>query len=464
MTGANWVDEDSIIVGHGIPSTSGVIRISATAGAATPTPIVELAKGELFHTHPQLLPGGRALLVEVVSDPPSQDNAFVDVISMADRSRKTLVRGAGSPRYLASGHLVYTKGSTLLAVPFDLDRLEIRGTAVPVLDDVAYDPIAFSAQYDVSDTGTLVYRRRSGAISTTSTAQWIDATGKREPFLTKPAGYYGAPRVSPDGNRIAMAIKEGANQDIWVYEPKRDAMTRLTFGGRIFANPLWTPDGRHVVFGTLGSGLRWTRADGAGQTQVLMASSNFLFPTSFTRDGTRLAFFQPEQLWSVRIERQGDEFRTGTPERLLSTKVAEMDGVFSQDGRWLAYSSKESGRFEVWVRALAANPGAGGGRWLISTNGGVSPAWSPNGRDLLYQADDQIMTVGYRVTGDSFVAEKPRVWTAVRAVGPFDLAPDGRRVAVFVPVSTSGAVTEERSVVFILNFFEELRQRAAALQ
>jgi eukaryotic-like serine/threonine-protein kinase len=453
MTGANWVDEDSIIVGHGIPSTSGVIRISATAGAATPTPIVELAKGELFHTHPQLLPGGRALLVEVVSDPPSQDNAFVDVISMADRSRKTLVRGAGSPRYLASGHLVYTKGSTLLAVPFDLDRLEIRGTAVPVLDDVAYDPIAFSAQYDVSDTGTLVYRRRSGAISTTSTAQWIDATGKREPFLTKPAGYC-----------IAMAIKEGANQDIWVYEPKRDAMTRLTFGGRIFANPLWTPDGRHVVFGTLGSGLRWTRADGAGQTQVLMASSNFLFPTSFTRDGTRLAFFQPEQLWSVRIERQGDEFRTGTPERLLSTKVAEMDGVFSQDGRWLAYSSKESGRFEVWVRALAANPGAGGGRWLISTNGGVSPAWSPNGRDLLYQADDQIMTVGYRVTGDSFVAEKPRVWTAVRAVGPFDLAPDGRRVAVFVPVSTSGAVTEERSVVFILNFFEELRQRAAALQ
>ena len=101
--------------------------------------------------------------------------------------------------------------------------------------------------------------------------QWLDTTGKQEPLLAKPGAYVGTPRVSPDGKRIAITIQDGGNQDIWVYEPQRDAMTRLTFGGGIFANPVWTRDGRHVVFGSLGSGLRWSRADGAGQPQVLQA-------------------------------------------------------------------------------------------------------------------------------------------------------------------------------------------------
>ena len=197
---------------------------------------------------------------------PSQDNFTVDVVSIADRARKTLARGVGSPRYLPSGHLVYTKKATMFAVPFDLERMETRGTAVAVLDDVAYDPVANGAQYDVSRTGTLVYRRRVGDSS--ATVQWLDTTGKQEPLLARPGAYVGTPRVSPDGKRIAITIQDGSNQDIWVYEPERDAMTRLTSGGGIFVNPVWTRDGRHVVYGSLGSGLQWSRADGAGQPQV----------------------------------------------------------------------------------------------------------------------------------------------------------------------------------------------------
>ena len=148
----------------------------------------------MFHVNPQILPGGKAMLLEVVGGP-GQDNFTVDVVSIADRARKTLARGVGSPRYLPSGHLVYTKKATMFAVPFDLERMETRGTAVAVLDDVAYDPIADGAQYDVSRTGTLVYRRRVGDSS--ATVQWLDTTGKQEPLLARPGAYVGnAPRVA----------------------------------------------------------------------------------------------------------------------------------------------------------------------------------------------------------------------------------------------------------------------------
>ena len=284
------------------------------------------------------------------------------------------------------------------------------------------------------------------------------------PLLAKPGAYVGTPRVSPDGKRIAIAIKDGANQDIWVYEPQRDAMTRLTFGGPVFANPVWSRDGRYVVFGSLSGGVFWSRADGAGQPQVLMSSQRIQFPTSLTLDGKRLAYAQVDgfpQIWTVPIQDDGDGLKAAAPERFLTTKFSDADAAFSPDGRWIAYTSNESGRFEVYVRAFAASVQAGGGRWPISNRGGVTPRWSPNGRELLYLAGDQIMTVGYTAGGDSFVAEKPRVWAAgVRSVSGFDFAPDGKRVAVSVAVGTPDVQAQEHSVVFVMNFFDELRRRA----
>jgi Tol biopolymer transport system component len=462
MTGGNWDDEGNLVIGTGIPSPTGVLRMLSNGGAATS--MLELASGELFHMHPQLLPGGKALLLEVVGTPPTSDNFTIDVVSIADGHRKTLVRGVGSPRYLTSGHLVYTNKATMYAVGFDLERLETRGTAVAVLDDVAYDPIANGAQYDVSRSGTLVYRKSSGGVSSTATLQWLDSTGKQEPLLSRPGAYVGTPRVSPDGKRIAITIQDGGNQDIWVYEPQRDAMTRLTLGGRVYSNPVWSRHGRYVVFGSLGGGIFWNRADGAGQPQILQQSKSFQLPTSFTPDGTRLAYFQPDgnpQLWTVPIEDDGSGLKAKKPERFLTTKFSDADPAFSADGRWIAYTSNESGRLEVYVRAFAPSASAGGGRWLISNSGGGEPAWSPNGRELLYRSGDRIMTVGFTASGDSFVAEKPRVWAEnARAVAGFDLAPDGRRVAVFVPAATREASKQEHSVIFILNFFDELRRRA----
>ena len=250
--------------------------------------------------------------------------------------------------------------------------METRGTAVAVLDDVAYDRGWNGAQFDVSQRGTLVYRQRSGSASSSATVQWLDPTGKQVPLLAKPGVTSDAPR-GPRWQGIAIAIKDGAHQDIWVYEPQRDAMTRLTLGGQRFTNPVWSRDGRYVVFGSFSPGVFWSRADGAGQPQVLMLSKTSQFPTSFTSDGKRLAYAQIDgfpQIWTVPIQDDGDGLKAAAPERFLTTKFIDVDAAFSPDGRWIAYTSNESGRFEVYVRAFAAS---GGGRGRSPTAAGGHP-------------------------------------------------------------------------------------------
>jgi serine/threonine protein kinase len=197
MTGGSWADDGSLVVGSRLPDATGLVRIPP--GGGTPAPLVKLASGELFLTFPQILPGRNAVLIAVVGTPPSIGTTNIDIVSLDDGRRKTLVRGGTSPRYLPSGHLVYAGGAGMFAVPVDIDRLETRGAAVPILGDAAFDPLTGGAQFDVARNGTLVYRKNfGGAGSTTMLVQWIDRAGKREPLLGKPGAYGGAPRLSPD--------------------------------------------------------------------------------------------------------------------------------------------------------------------------------------------------------------------------------------------------------------------------
>jgi serine/threonine-protein kinase len=457
FAGASWGDDDNLVVGSGLDK--GVLRLSSKGGVQET--VLELGGDELFHSFPQVLPGAKAALIAVYGTPPGVDKANIEVFSFADRRRKTLVRGATSPRYLMSGHLVYTNRNTMFAIPFDLDTLETRGTAVPVLDDVAFDASASFAQFDVSRGGTLVYRRTPGAANA-MTLQWLDATGKQTPLAAK-AAVYSPPRLSPDGKRVLMVSAEGTGQDVWVYDEQRDAMTRLTFGGGAYVNPAWSPDGQYVVIGSIGNGIFWTRADGAGQPQVLVAAKSLQFPGSFTPDGKRLTYQQVDgspQVWTVPIEDDGGRPKAGKPEPFIRTQFSDTNPVFSPDGRWIAYQSNESGTFEVYVRAFPAPASGLGGKWQISNSGGTSPVWSRAGRELMYRAGDRVMSVSYIVNGDSFVADKPRVWAEkLGGASGFDLSPDGKRLIVTIPVATSQAPTADHHVVFVLNFFDELRRR-----
>ena len=464
--GASWGEDGTILVSE--PLGRGLLRIPV--GGGPPETIAGLRNGERALAFPQMLPGGNAILFAATTAL-DVDQITIEVLTLADRHRKVVARGGQSPRYLAAsngaGHVLYINKGTVFAIPFDLNTLETRGTAVPVLNDVAYNSLVGSGELDVSRTGTLVYRRASGGASAMTTVQWVDPTGRKEPLRAKP-GLYRDPHLSPDGTRVALTVTEAGSQDVWVYDPQRDAMTRLTFGGSFYLSPRWSPDGHHVVFSSLGNGIFQARADGASQPQALTQGKSNQIPWSFTPDGKRLAYYDSgagnNQLWTVPLEDQGGQLKAGTPEPFLKSSFNDAAPSFSPDGRWLAYQSNESGTTEVYVRAFPPPPSGQGGKWVISS-GGIRPRWSPNGHELLYQSGDQIMAASYTVNGDTFVAEKPRVWipklgAAVNANWvAWDLAPDGKRVVVLTPVESAAAPQQEHEVVFLQNFFDELRRR-----
>jgi Tol biopolymer transport system component len=459
--GAHWGEEGSLLVSEGF--ARGLIRMPAGGGPAEI--VMGLGNEEMAFPCPQLLPGGKAILF-AADTAMNVDTMTIEVLTLADRKRRIVARGGHSPRYLpasgGAGYLIYTNRAALFAIPFDLEALETRGTAVRVLDDVAYNGFTKTGQYDVSRTGTLVFRRASGEPSAQmTTVQWVDPTGGKEPLRATP-GTYQQPSLSPDGKRIALTVDDGRNRDVWIFDPQRDALTRLTFEGYNI-NPTWSPDGQAIVFSTLGRGLFRVRVDGASQPQALVRTRTFLRPWSFAPDGTRLAYFEtgpaPSQILTLPLVNQGDQWKGGEPEPFFKSRFAERLPSFSPDGRWLAYDSNESGTTEVYVRAFPPPSSGQGGKWPVSTSGGTGARWSRSGPELVYQSRDQLMAVRYTVTGDTFVAEKPRVWIAKLGGSEWDLAPDGKRVAVLTPVESARAPEREHEVVFLLNFVDELRRR-----
>jgi len=245
-------------------------------------------------------------------------------------------------------------------------------------------------------------------------------------------------------------------------------MTRLTFTGNANA-PVWSPDGQYIVFQVLGEGMSVTRSDGSGKPQPLTQSKNIQIPWSFTPDGKRLAFYEQDSktffdLWAVPLVSESAGLRAGKPEVFLQTPADERTPSFSPDGRWLAYVSDESGTFQVYVRAFPDK----GGKWQISNNGGWLPMWSHNGHELFFEAlDNHIMMAAFTVKGDSFVVDKPRVWSEKQIGGltltsrNVDLAPDGKRIVALMPVETAEAQKAQNHVIFLENFFDEVRRRTA---
>jgi Tol biopolymer transport system component len=284
--GGSWGEDGNIIASL----DNGVLSRIPSAGGA-PTPVTELAQGERTQRYPQILPGGKAVLFTSSATGNAWDGASIEVVSLADRRRKTLQRGGTYGRYVPSsngrdGHLIYVNGGTLFAVRFDLEALAVRGTPSPVLEQVSYSPASGNAQFDFSQKGTLVYRSGS-AEGSLPTVQWMDSAGKMQPLLAKPDAYQSA-RLSPDGQRLAISTT-----GLWVYEWQRDTTTRLTFGGSLGGNSVpavWSPDGRYIILRKAAEGLFWTRSDGAGQPQLLVQGTPAIWAYSFTPDGRRLAF------------------------------------------------------------------------------------------------------------------------------------------------------------------------------
>jgi Tol biopolymer transport system component len=475
---ASWGEDGSIIV-TAVGFTGGGLLRLPTAGGTLQAITKPGDKGEATHRWPQILPRGQAVLFTANTVLGTWDEASIEVLSLKTGQWKVVQRGGYFGRYLATsngaGHLVYVHQGTLFAVGFDLDRLEVRGTPTPMLEDVAGNTVTGAGQYDVARNGTLVYL--SGKSSTTNwPVVWMDSSGKTKPLLAVPGPYY-SPRFSPDGERLALAVGSARGNDIQVYDWQRDRMTQLTFTQTNFF-PVWTPDGKHIVFQSQSSGassLWWIRADGGGEAQPLLESKTRAEPYSFSPDGHRLGFAERSadtglDLWTLPLDVSDPEHpKPGKPELFLQTPQNDEEPAFSPDGRWIAYTSAESRRLDVYVRPFPAGAPSGSGKWQISTGGGHYPVWSRNSRELFYETitpDNRIMVSTYTAKGDSFAADKPRPWSNTQIREPagelnLDLAPDGKRFAVFPRPEATGEQKGSVHVTVLLNFFEELRRRVS---
>jgi serine/threonine-protein kinase len=468
VRGAWWAEDGSIVLAQ---ITGALLRIGAEGGK--PEEVTTLADGETTQRWPQVLPGGRSVLFTSGHGGAgaSFDEANIVVQTLPNGPRRIVQRGAYYGRYAASGHLLYVQGSTLFAAPFDLARLDVTGPPVPVIEGVVINGLIGSAHFAVSPTGTLVYLSDRN-IHTRVPMAWLGVDGKIAPLRIVPADWSNV-SFSPDGSRLAMDVSDGKTTDIWVYEPARDIPTRLTFGPGNPERPVWTPDGKRIVFASTRDGalnLYWQRADGSGDAQRLTSSPSPEGAWSWHPSGKLLAFHEltPNNNDDVLIlPIEGDEttgWKPGKPRPFLNGPYAERAPMFSPDGRWLAYQSTETGRDEVYVRPY---PGPGG-KWRVSTDGGQTPTWSRTKRELFYATlDQQLMVVSYTVDGDSFRADRARPVSDVRLIerprtGPvrsFDLRPDGTRFAL-APVDNTEP--KQDKVVFVFNFFDELRRVAPA--
>jgi eukaryotic-like serine/threonine-protein kinase len=420
-----------------VPDAGGTVR-----------PLTHLEKSDTFQRWPEFLPDGKALLFVGGSATAPE----VAVQSIQSGERRDLIQGATYPRYSLSGHLVYAQGGTLIAAPFDIQRLQITGAAVPVVEGVAQSASSGAAQYSISTTGSLVYVP-GGVQGGQRKLVWVDRNGAEQPFAA-PAHAYDSPRFSPDGQRIAVAT----DGQIWLYDLSRETLTRFTFEGNVNGRPVWTPDGKRIAFYSNKDGplnLFWQLADGSGGLEKLATSEFVNVPLSFSPDGQLLAFHEANSTTGndILVLRFSD--RKVQP--FLRTSFNEADPRFSPDGRWIAYMSDESGRYEVYVQPY---PGPGG-KWQVSRDGGTEPVWNRNGRELFYRSGNKMMAVEI-TTQPNFALGNPRVLfegpyvLATNPISNYDVSPDGRRF-LMVKADEQGQAVSQINVV--LNWFEELKQK-----
>jgi serine/threonine-protein kinase len=459
LWGASWAPDGTIYFGSQGPA--GLSQVSSSGGEPA---LVTDSENRMSHGLPHALPNGAGVLFTISTTPGVLTDNQIAVLDLRTGEQRILFSGS-SPRYAASGHLVYVVDGTLMAASFDPERLEATSDPVPMLEGVG-QKASGAASFAFSESGSLVYVTGDAASTALRDVVWVDREGTEEP-LPLPQRPYSQPRVSPDGSRLAIGVVDEQGRALWVYDVGSAAGQRLTQEGTM-QTPVWTSDGR-IFFSQVTPDIGTPQifsvpADGSADPQhVLLTEDGVLgdFPTAVSPDGRSLIFSRIFTLPHREIYQMslgGEPVATSVLEGEFNRGNAEV----SPDGRWLVYRSDQSGSMEVYVQ-----PFPGPGPIIpVSIGGGTSVTWSPDGTELIYRLDDRMMAVPFSAEGDTPTIGRPvelfrgpYVAANLGGAREYHVAPDGR----FLMLKNAGVGDQDEvlppQVVLVLNFFEELRAR-----
>ena len=455
LDGATW-SADGFIYFDGITAggTTGLVRVRPGGGPHETVTVVDTAAGETDHIWPEALPDGKGILFTVGRGQDLRE-ADIGVVPPDGGKHRVLVRGLGA-RYAASGHLLYvTADGMLMAAPFDLNGLRLTGEAVGLTEGLAVRPFG-AMDVTVSQNGTLMYVVGSQVTEPGEMVR-VTRTGQAEPFDAAWTGDFRTLAASPDGRQLALSIVQGSEQQVWVKQLPRGPLSKLTFEGTTAYRPAWTADGRSVGFISNARGgvlsLFVKRADGSAMAQWLPAdSARSIGEVTWSRDGHWIVYqLAGSGFWARRTS--GD-----TTPRLLTTTAqgASFGATLSPDGRWLAYSSNESGRVEVYVRPF---PNTEAAKWQVSTRGGAMPRWAPNGREVYYHDfSDSLVAIEVRPGATFAMGERRPLFSNIayrRSLHAYDVLPDG----AFAMIRQNLGLDSSYELIVVENAFTELRDR-----
>jgi len=452
--GATWLPDNSIVFATTAAAT-GLLQVASSGGEAKPLTVPDQKAAELDHVWPEALPGGRVVLFTVLSGS-GVANAQIAALDLQTGARKNLLRGGTNAMYLPSGHLLYSAGGSMRIVPFDADRLEIRGDPVPVPDRITVSSLG-AVNASISGDGTLAYVPGTGMNAAERSLVWLDRTGHEERIDT-PAAPFAVPRVSPDGGRIVTHL-DGDTPDVIVVDLRRHNQVRLTFGKSPSIRPMWSADGKWVLFRSDvdGPAIYRKSSDGGGSIERVTPVVGDGSVHAATPDGRTIIYAQISQntardLWMVGVD--GKE----KPQPLVVEPGDQANAVISPDGRWLAYHASEAG--EIYVRPF---PKVADGKWQLVTQGAKWPLWSRDGKELFYVSGRGMMAIPVDTSQQTFHWGSPTLLFEASyssfpgLAGPrnFDQAPDGR----FLVIKESQG-TMPGSLVVVKNWFDEIKRLA----
>jgi len=463
-TGISSTPDDSIL--FAAANSANVVRLHRIAAlGGTPEPL-DMDPDGFGYTHnwPDVLPGGSHVLYTIspIGDASAQERQIA-VHTLETGESRTLIEDAYNGRYVPTGHIVFMRSATLWAVPFDVERLELTGPEVPVVNGVTTNSSTGVSAYTFSDEGLLAYLPGGDTTVSIRNLVWVDRQGGVELIPAEP-NTYRHPRLSPDQRRVAVSVRERGNEDVWIIDLASGLPSRLTLDPAVDHSPLWSPDGKFIVFHSErdGGGIFRKAADGVGQVERLTTGNLRQYPETFSPDGEHLVFRQDDQSLYVLSMSGPMDFRP-----LIANAYQEHFAAISPDGRWIAYESHENGFGEIYVRPFPEVED--GGPWQVSRNGGAEPRWTPHGEQIIYSVgggEGGMVAVQVETEPSFFVLvvdplpDIDLVRGALNEKPNYDISADGERLIGMRNAERAGNVANQPVLTVVDNWFEELKRLA----